>query len=228
MIGRDDLDAIRSRWPAGRLAKSDARDDVLELLDLVKMLAADLSYAHREMEKARAAFFYGCDDGPDGWTPGETAVDALIRARDERDDARSTIEDLTDEIERGRVAIRLWRADMSDTRAVLERIAAAVGVEVVALAEDASIAIHRSALESCNRARAAAEKECAALRDELRSATICGVELAKALSTTATTVGTLRGAMLDESAALVRAHDDGRCNALDVATRLRDHAKGER
>ena len=92
------------------------------------------------------------------------AVGELVR---ERDEARSTIDDLTDEIDRGRVAIRLWRADMSDTHAVLERIAAAVGVEVVALAEDASIAIHRSALESCNRAQAAAEAECTALRREL-------------------------------------------------------------
>ena len=216
-----DIDAIRSRWPAGRLANSDASADVFELLDLVETLRLDVAKSHGEIIALNAA----------RWSDLEHRRE-LVRqrddARDERDEARSTIEDLTDEIERGRVAIRLWRVNMSDTRAVLERIAAAVGVEVVALAEDASIAIHRSALESCNRARAAAEDECTALRDELRCATICGVELAKVLSTSAATVGRLRAAMLDGSAALVRAHDDGRCNALDVATRLRDHAKGER
>ena len=86
--------------------------------------------------------------------------------------------------------------ELAKLRIDLVRIACAVGLDVCEFVADPSLLIARSAFESCNRARAAAEVECALLR----------------------------AAMLDESAALIRAHDDDRANALDVAARLRARA----
>lgn len=37
-MSRPDLDAIRARWPEGRLANTDARDDVFALLAYVEEL----------------------------------------------------------------------------------------------------------------------------------------------------------------------------------------------
>jgi hypothetical protein len=87
--------------------------------------------------------------------------------------------------------------ELAKLRIDLVRIACAVGLDVFEFVSDPSLLIARSALESCNRARAAAEVECALLR----------------------------AAMLDDSAALIRAHDDDdRSRVLDVATRLRARA----
>lgn len=47
---RPDLDAIRARWPEGRLANTDAREDVLALLAYV----ADLEERCRAYEAMRS------------------------------------------------------------------------------------------------------------------------------------------------------------------------------
>ena len=47
---RPDLDAIRARWPEGRLANTDAREDVLALLAYV----ADLEERCRAYESMRS------------------------------------------------------------------------------------------------------------------------------------------------------------------------------
>ena len=89
--------------------------------------------------------------------------------------------------------------ELAKLRIDLVRIACAVGLDVCEFVSDPSLLIARSAFESCNRARAAAEAECAALR----------------------------AAMMRESAALIRARDDdGRSRMLYVATRLRARAMG--
>ena len=56
-------------------------------------LHARVNELHDEIDKAQAAFDHGCgQDGPDGWEPGETAVDALVRAKHERDQERTVFE----------------------------------------------------------------------------------------------------------------------------------------
>ena len=49
---RPDLDAIRARWPAGRLANTDAREDVLAILAYVDELEGRTSYTVGETEWA--------------------------------------------------------------------------------------------------------------------------------------------------------------------------------
>lgn len=49
---RPDLDAIRARWPKGRLANTDAREDVLALLAYVEELESRVTYTVGETEWA--------------------------------------------------------------------------------------------------------------------------------------------------------------------------------
>lgn len=49
---RPDLDAIRARWPEGRLANTDAREDVLALLAYIEELESRVTYTVGETEWA--------------------------------------------------------------------------------------------------------------------------------------------------------------------------------
>ena len=52
---RPDLDAIRARWPEGRLANTAAREDVLALLAYIEELETDrATLLHREVMLKRA------------------------------------------------------------------------------------------------------------------------------------------------------------------------------
>ncbi len=49
---KPDLDAIRARWPGGRLANTDAREDVLALLAYIEELENRVTYTVGETEWA--------------------------------------------------------------------------------------------------------------------------------------------------------------------------------
>ena len=52
---KPDLDAIRARWPDGRLANTDAREDVLALLACVEELERDLLHERATFESCNRA-----------------------------------------------------------------------------------------------------------------------------------------------------------------------------
>ena len=52
---RPDIDAIRARWPQGRLANTDAREDVLALLACVEELERELLHERATFESCNRA-----------------------------------------------------------------------------------------------------------------------------------------------------------------------------
>lgn len=95
--GRVQLEGWRDALEAARARLEADRDSLLELAYIGEHRFPDLTWrarceeavrdlraAREQIDKAQAAFDYGCgQDGPDGWRPGETAIDSLIRIREE-------------------------------------------------------------------------------------------------------------------------------------------------
>jgi hypothetical protein len=80
--------------------RDEARAEASRRLDELNMVQSQLTRAltdrdnlRAEITKAQESFD---DDGPSGWMPGETAIDALIRTRDE---ARAEVESLNRDVE---------------------------------------------------------------------------------------------------------------------------------
>jgi chromosome segregation ATPase len=81
---RAELNFIREEY--GWCENEKLAEDALALK--IAVLTSERDNLRAEITKAQESFD---DDGPSGWMPGETAVDALIRTRDE---ARAEVERL--------------------------------------------------------------------------------------------------------------------------------------
>lgn len=81
---KPDLNAIRARWPEGRLANTDAREDVLALIAYVEELEGRTSYTVGETEWAHRI--------ANAEERALTAEERLERVTRERDQERKVFE----------------------------------------------------------------------------------------------------------------------------------------
>lgn len=105
---RPDLDAIRARWPDGRLANTDAREDVLALLAHVEELEAETAtLRHRDvlLKRVHGALLDMCCRVP---TSIDEPVDAIIRAALARANQR-----FVDEYD-ARVSAEEWASELRE------------------------------------------------------------------------------------------------------------------
>jgi chromosome segregation ATPase len=163
--------------------RDEARAEASRRLDELNMVQSQLTRAltdrdnlRAEITKAQESFD---DDGPSGWMPGETAIDALIRTRAE---ARAEVDKLRSQIERLRGVLHIVSLDeYESTTSASEKVHAHARQARIALNETLaevtpSDAAHIASLENlfikaCRRAENlnVALADMKAQRDEARA-----------------------------------------------------------